>query len=174
LRAELDRENRERAEPAMRAAARGRGAELLSLQPALVGFGTICESSVLPELRGQADERNCQREEFLDGQGYRFVDASGVVKIALFADRGRSVMDEGAWPYTRLARRGNRLVRLRPKPTFVKLGSRTQCRCSGGPHTPDSSLPVFVLDDGPYTAVEDVDVPVTVDSLDWHCEFIAV
>lgn len=145
------------AEPAMRDAAHRLGAELLPVFPEEV-YECDLAGSWVP--RGA----DCVMWEPNDRGLIAVRDLHGTVRRALPIQ----VQD---WLYARLARRGDDLILLVPKLTRREVDRRTICGCYvemqvGAPVKP---LVVFVVDGAPKTAVQEVEVPVTVETVGFKC-----
>jgi hypothetical protein len=171
--------NRAAAEPAMRAAAAARGAVLLPQLATEMLEGWPCASgsdeaeprpavpvpdhcSMNKDIRGGCDDWAADKRTFL----IRHKGAKP--KLAI-------VYNAGWADYARLARRGKKLFILAPRPTARDIGRATQCFCEGGPELYCPRGWIFILDE-PFSPVEieDVDVPMIEDRLEWKCKETAV
>lgn len=161
IRHELESRNRERAEPAMRAAALQRGALLLPGATEEVPLPPVCgdvffDWTGLLFPKGMCVERSADRVFHLKavGQATRFV---------------VQVPTQG-WPYARLARRGSTLFVLVPRVTRRKVGDRTACECGSMTRPVIPTVFGFFIDDAEQVEVEEVVVPITEDFIEWKCK----
>jgi hypothetical protein len=151
-------QNRQRAEPAMQAAARKVGAELLP---------------VLPEEVYDCDLRwpmppgsNCIAYNPTYNPLAKLLDAHGTVHAAV------AVRGFPDWYYARLARRGDDLFLLVPTLTRREVDRQTQCECDGMPRdiAPVKPRVVFVVEGTPKTPAQEIEVPVTADYVAFDCK----
>ena len=155
---EMRLQNRQRAEPAMQAAARQVGAELLPVFPEEV---YDCDLPGWPTPGG-----NCIAYNPTYNPLAKLVDAHGTVHQAL------AVRVFPDWYYARLARRGDDLFLLVPKLTRRQVDRQTQCECDGMPRDipPVQPRVVFVVEGTPKMPAQEIEVPVTADYVAFDCK----
>jgi len=154
---EMRLQNRQRAEPAMQAAARQVGAELLPVLP---------EEVYDCDLHRWHMPAACVAYNPTYNRFAKLLDAHGTVHQALAVGRFPN------WYYARLARRGDDLFLLVPKLTRHQVDRQTQCECDGMPRdmAPVQPLVVFVVEGTPRPAVQEIEVPVTADYVAFDCK----
>lgn len=173
-------QNRDRAEPAMLAAASARGAFLLPLEPQDIPHRLPCmpgsdESMAFAEpshdvcLSTESDRLGCQQWSE-DGRYFLLRQKGEQPQLALPV---RGV--EGS-TYARVARRGNRLIILLPRLTSrEQLGTVTECECDGMPRVQCASTFGFLLNEVPTSVeIEEIWVPMAEGYLRRKCKAFAV
>jgi hypothetical protein len=155
---EMKVQNRLRAEPAMQAAARAVGAELLPVLPEEV---YDCNLPNWPLPPGS----DCIAYNPTYSPLAKLLDARGAVHQAV-------PIQVEDWYYARLARRGDDLFLLVPKVTHHEVDRRKQCECDGMPRIgpPERPRVVFIVEGTPRATLWKVEVPVTEDYVGVECK----
>jgi hypothetical protein len=162
-RGRLEAQNRARAEPAMREAARLHGAVLLPTAP---------QDLPLPPFCGAPSYDWLQLHMHPDGA---CLEPSADPRVTRLRTPGRTprlliAVDSEAFPYARLARRDGKLFVLKPKITQRKAGDETECECDRMPRPVVPRAFAFVIDDMEVVEIETLEVPMTEDVVDWTCK----
>ena len=165
----------------MLAAAKSRGATLLSLQAQDIDHRFPCANgsdegaSVAPGppddicMWMESNRPGCQ-EWASDGRTFLIRDKGENAKLAV------PIQQLEGSRYARLARLDNKLFVLMPRLTTPKeVGNLTECECDGMPRTQCPSSFGFILDDGPSSPeIEVIWVPMTERRFRIECKATAV
>jgi len=166
--AEVKSQNHERAELAMRKTAQSLGAEVVAVDARGLDLPHWCESTIAPEI---GPETRCLKSASDDGRSFRIVDDRGEPRLFV-------PVRSPAWPYSRLARRGNTLFVLLPRVSRRRVDEATRCECNRSyGYGYEEYLPKqfgFVVDDMPLSRVEEIEVPLTEDYINWRCKVIVI
>jgi hypothetical protein len=170
--------NRDRAEPAMRAAAEAQGAVLLPIEASNLILPLDCagEENEPEPPAGGVEHDACG---FIARATHSCINRTGDRRTFVLRHPGGSpklvipIAAEG-WRYTRLARRGDTLFILRADITPHTVGRVTECECDGMPRVVCPTTYGFILDEVSNLQIKEVSVPMTDDTLDWSCRAWAV
>jgi hypothetical protein len=171
VRREFVSRNRARTEPAIRAALEERGAILLPVEATTVRLPAPCSlagANSLTEFAAHDPRLKC-----LESGGSSKPPADGQV-IHLKGDQGKGWLAITVSPehlaYARLARRGSRLIFVRPAITRRTVEDRTECECDAMPRVMIAETDAFLIEDVPEASLEVVDVPMVEEYVNWHCK----
>lgn len=175
----LMNENRAKAEPAMLAAARAHGANLLPIYPEKVVFRLPCldgSDELRPSYVASSHDFCVQMQK--DIPGCQEPGPHGTIIFRHSGDKARLVIPFRAlsgWEYARLARQGDKLLVLMPDVEIHEDGSVTECECDGMPRADCPSSYAFVIDELiSVEALEKLSVPISVEELLVKCKAIAL
>jgi hypothetical protein len=155
-----------RLERAVHKTARLLEAELLAVKATTFDLPPWCET-IDSDLRSY---RGCRVSESEDGRILRVLTRTG-------EPRSIVLLRSPAWRHARLARRGEALFVLVPKVKQVKVGEGSRCECEdssvhGYTLPPPTHFGFVIETTASGTAVQDVEVPITVHYIHWDCDRI--
>jgi hypothetical protein len=165
--------SRDRAEPAMRAAAEAQGAVLLPIEASEIRLPLDCagETNEPAPPAGGVEHHSCG---LMARETHSCVKWAGDRTFVLRHQGGKpqlvvAIAAEG-WRYTRLARRGDTVFILRAQVMTHSVGRATECECDGMPRPACPTAYGFVLDEVSSLQIKELSVPMTADTIDWSCK----